>query len=86
MQKRVKLLKQNMLQAKPNVSADWVVLAKQAYAQYAGESSPVFRAHVFAYVLDHMELSIFPEELIVAVRPPSSAAYRSIRNICRPNG
>ena len=54
MQKRVKLLKQNMLQAKPNVSADWVVLAKQAYAQYAGESSPVFRAHVFAYVLDHM--------------------------------
>lgn len=65
MQKRVKLLKQNMLRAKPNVSADWVVLAKQAYAQYAGESSPVFRAHVFAYVLDHMELSIFPEELIV---------------------
>lgn len=65
MRERIKHLKENMLLAKPRVSADWVVLAKQAYQKYAGEPPHIFRAHVLAYVLDHMRLSIFPEELVV---------------------
>ena len=65
MRDRVRMLKENMLDARPNLSAEWVVLAKDAYIKYSGEAPALFRAHVFAYVLDHMDLSIFPGELVI---------------------
>ena len=71
MRDRIKLLKQNMLDAKPNIVAERMLLAEEAYIRYAGEAAPLFRAHVFAYIMDHMTLAIFPEELLVG-----SQAYR----------
>lgn len=65
MRRRAEELKQRMMDAKPGFSAERVILAKEAYEKYAGEAIPIFRAHVFAYVLEHMKVSIFPAELVV---------------------
>ena len=71
MRARIQHLKENMLNAKPNITAERMLLAEEAYIKYAGEAPSIFRAHVFAYVLDHMTLAIFPEELLVG-----SQSYR----------
>jgi len=65
MRDRVKRLRENMLHAKPNIDAERIVLAREAYQKYAGDAPAIFRGEVFAYILDHMELSIFDEEIII---------------------
>ncbi|MDR1604559.1 MAG: pyruvate formate-lyase [Gracilibacteraceae bacterium] len=65
MRDRVVFLKKRMLDAKPSLSAERVLLAREAYTRYAGEAAPLFRAHVFAHVLEHMTVLILPDELIV---------------------
>ncbi|MDR1320744.1 MAG: pyruvate formate-lyase [Gracilibacteraceae bacterium] len=65
MRDRVVFLKKRLLDARPSLSAERVLLAKEAYIQYAGEAAPLFRARVFTYVLDHMTVAIQPGEMIV---------------------
>lgn len=65
MQKRVENLRDAMFDTKPRICAERMILAQKAYEKYSGEVPSIFRAHVFEYVLDHMTLKIFPEELII---------------------
>lgn len=65
MQNRVRNLREAMFDTKPRICAERMILAREAYDKYSGEVPSIFRAHVFAYVLDHMTLKIFPEELII---------------------
>lgn len=65
MSERTKELKKRMLEAKPCVSAERLVLATEAYQKYAGCPVPVFRAKVLDYVLEHKKVEIRPGEMIV---------------------
>lgn len=65
MKERIDILRKAMFDTKPRVCAERIVLAREAYERYSGEVPCIFRAHVFAHVLDHMTLKIFPQELII---------------------
>ena len=65
MNDRVAKLKQSFIAHRPAVSAERLVLATEAYKKYAGEPVYLFRAHVFAYVLDHKAIIINDGELLV---------------------
>ncbi|MCD8123338.1 MAG: pyruvate formate-lyase [Clostridiales bacterium] len=62
---RIEKMKKRLLETKPSVSSERLRLATEAYQKYAGEAIPLFRAHVFAYVLDHMTVVIREGELLV---------------------
>lgn len=62
---RITRMKQRLLDTRPSISAERMLLATRAYQKYAGEATPIFRAKVFAYVLDHMSVVIGNGELIV---------------------
>lgn len=65
MTERVAMMKKRLLGTKPSISAERMLLATEAYQKYAGEAVPIFRAKVFAYVLEHMSVVIGDGELIV---------------------
>lgn len=65
MSERTQRLKRAMLDAKPCVSAERLVLATEAYQKYAGLPIPVFRAKVLEYVLTHKKVEIRRDEMIV---------------------
>ena len=62
---RIIRMKQRLLGTRPSISAERMLLATRAYQKYAGEETRIFRAKVFAYVLDHMSVVIGGGELIV---------------------
>ena len=62
---RIIRMKQRLLSTRPSISAERMLLATRAYQKYAGEETQIFRAKVFAYVLDHMSVVIGGGELIV---------------------
>lgn len=62
---RVKRLKERFLATRPNITPERLLLATEAYKKYSGDSVPLFRAKVLAYVLDNLSVTIFDEELIV---------------------
>lgn len=62
---RLQRMKKRCLDTRPNITAERLRLATEAYRKYAGESVHVFRAKVLAYVLDHMTILINEDELIV---------------------
>ena len=65
MKERVRQLKAEYLKAKPSISAERIILATEAAKKYAGEPIYLFRAHIFAYVLDHKAVIIRDGELLV---------------------
>ena len=62
---RIESLKKQLQDTKPSLSSERLLLATDAYKKYSGEAVPVFRAHVFAYVLDRMSVVIRDGELLV---------------------
>ena len=62
---RIERLKRRYFDTRQSITAERLVLATEAYKKYAGESVPIFRAHVFEYVLDNMTVFIGDDELIV---------------------
>ena len=64
MRERIAKLKNVLLNAKPSLSAERIVLATEAYQKYAGEPIYLHRAHVFEYVLDHKQIVIRDGELL----------------------
>ncbi|MCD8123336.1 MAG: pyruvate formate-lyase [Clostridiales bacterium] len=62
---RIQKMREIVVNARPSLSAERLVLVTEAYREFGGEAAPVFRARVFAYVLDHMELLIRDGELLV---------------------
>lgn len=62
---RVKKIKEHYDGLRPCISSERLVLVREAYQKYAGAAIPVFRAQVFAYILEHKHIFISDGELIV---------------------
>lgn len=62
---RLQRMKKRCFDTRPNITAERLRLATEAYQKYAGEAIPIFRAKILAYVLDHMTILINADELIV---------------------
>jgi len=62
---RVKKLREKFFANRPSMTAERQILATEAYEKYAGEAIPILRARVLEYVLDHMTILIWDDELIV---------------------
>lgn len=62
---RVKELKKRHLDSVPCTSAERLRLVTEAYQKFAGEPAVLFRAHVFAYILENMTVRIEKDELLV---------------------
>lgn len=62
---RVQYLKNLVIKELPYVSAERLILATEAAEKYTGEAIPIYRAHIFEYVLAHKEIIIYPGELLV---------------------
>ena len=63
MTERIRSMRERVLTARPSLSPERLLLVTEAYKEFAGEAAPVFRARVFAYVLDHMKVVIRDGEL-----------------------
>lgn len=70
---RVKRIKDKYFDTVPQITAERLVLATEAYQKFAGESVPIFRAKVVNHIMEHMTTLIFEDELIVGT---STNAYR----------
>jgi len=62
---RLERMRKRYFDTKPNITAERLLLATEAYKKYAGDAIPVFRAKILAHVLDNMTILINPDELIV---------------------
>lgn len=62
---RVRKIKEHYDGLRPCISAERLVLIREAYQKYAGSAIPIFRAQVFAYILEHKHIFISDGELIV---------------------
>lgn len=65
MTERIAMMKKRLLGTKPSISAERMLLATEAHQKFAGDAVPIFRAKIFAYVLEHMSVVIGDGELIV---------------------
>jgi formate C-acetyltransferase len=80
---RVKTLRQQSLDAVPTLSAERALLETEFYQQNRGpESTPVQRARLFAYLLEHKKVYILPGELIVGEKGPSPKAAPTFPELC----
>jgi formate C-acetyltransferase len=70
---RLQRMKKRYFDTRPNITAERIRLATEAYQKFAGDAIPIFRAKVLAYVLENMTILINEDELIVGT--PSST-YR----------
>ena len=75
MTERVQRLKDRFLEAKPTITAERILLATEGYKKYAGDAIPIFRAEVFAYVMERIQVHIREDELIVGAM---SSATREV--------
>lgn len=62
---RLTRMKNRYFDTMPNITAEHLALATEAYKKFAGEAAPVFRAKVIAYIMENMTVCINPDELIV---------------------
>jgi pyruvate formate-lyase/glycerol dehydratase family glycyl radical enzyme len=62
---RLTRMKNRYFDTMPNITAEHLELATEAYKKFAGEAAPVFRAKVIAYIMENMTVCINPDELIV---------------------
>ena len=62
---RLKRMKARYFDTMPNITAEHLELATEAYHKFAGEAAPVFRAKVVSYILENMTVCINPDELII---------------------
>lgn len=80
---RVALLRQQSLEAVPTISTERAELMTAFYRQNQGrESTPVFRAHSFAYLMEHKTICINPGELIVGEKGPAPKATPTYPELC----
>lgn len=74
MTERVQRLKDRFLEAKPTITAERILLATEGYKKYAGDAIPIFRAEVFAYVMERIQVHIREDELIVGAMSSATRA------------
>lgn len=70
---RVQRMKDKYFDTIPQITAERLVLATEAYQKFAGEAVPIFRAKVVNYIMENMTTLIMDDELIVGT---ATNAYR----------
>ena len=81
---RIKNLREQSLHAVPSISAERALLVTEFYQSEAVRnlSAPVVRALAFEYILEHKQICINEEELIVGERGPAPKACPTYPEIC----
>ncbi|MCK9450585.1 MAG: glycyl radical protein [Bacteroidales bacterium] len=75
MNNRIRLLRENSLNAVPTISAERAILVTDFYASMPDQLPvPVQRAQAFRYILQHKQICILENELIVGERGPAPKA------------
>jgi formate C-acetyltransferase len=82
MNERVARLRQESLNAVPRLSLERAHLVTAFDRQARGLSAPVYRARLLEYILQHKELYIGADELIVGERGPAPKAVPSFPELC----
>ncbi|MHB8107975.1 MAG: trans-4-hydroxy-L-proline dehydratase, partial [Candidatus Cryosericum sp.] len=82
MNQRVARLRQESLSAVPRLSLERAHLVTTFDRQARGMSAPVYRARLLEYILQHKELYIGADELIVGERGPAPKAVPSFPELC----
>lgn len=62
---RIQRLKEKYFDTIPAITAERLVLATEAYKEFAGDAVPIFRAKVTNHVMENMTTLIMDDELIV---------------------
>lgn len=62
---RITRLKEKYFNTIPQITAERLVLATEAYKQFAGDAVPIFRAKVVNHIMENMTTLIMDDELIV---------------------
>ena len=62
---RVARLREKYFNTMPAITAERLVLATEAYKQFAGDAVPIFRAKVVNHIMENMTTLIMDDELIV---------------------
>ncbi len=70
---RVKRMRERYFETIPQITAERLVLATEAYQKFAGDAVPIFRAKVVNYIMENMTTLIMDDELIVGT---ATNAYR----------
>ena len=65
MNERLTRMRNKLYNSRPCITAEHLELATKAYQKFAGESTPIFRAKVVSYIMEHMTTLIMEDELIV---------------------
>lgn len=80
---RVACLKQQSLEAVPTISTERAELMTTFYQQNQGlDSTPVFRAKSFAYLMENKSICILAGELIVGEKGPAPKATPTYPELC----
>ena len=80
---RVKMLRQQSLEAVPTLSAERAELMTDYYTQVRGPVSiPIQRALSFQYLIEHKTICINPGELIVGEKGPSPKSSPTYPELC----
>jgi pyruvate formate-lyase/glycerol dehydratase family glycyl radical enzyme len=82
MNERVARLRQESLDAIPRLSLERAHLVTEFDRQARGMSAPVYRARLLEYILQHKQLYIGADELIVGERGPAPKAVPSFPELC----
>lgn len=82
MNDRVARLREQSLAAIPRLSLERAHLVTEFDRQARGLSAPVYRAQLLQYILEHKQLYIGPEELIVGERGPAPKAVPTFPELC----
>lgn len=62
---RITRLKEKYFNTIPQITAERLVLATEAYKQFSGDAVPIFRAKVVNHIMENMTTLIMDDELIV---------------------
>ncbi|MGN8897632.1 glycyl radical protein [Flavonifractor sp. HCP28S3_F3] len=65
MNERLQRMRNKLYNSRPCITAERLELATQAYQKFAGDATPIFRAKVVNYIMEHMTTLIMDDELIV---------------------
>lgn len=82
MNERVTMLRQRSLEAEAYISAERAELITEFYRSAGNMSVPVQRALAFKYLLEHKEICINKDELIVGERGPAPKATYTYPELC----
>jgi len=82
MTERVKLLREQSIDAVPRVSSERALLMTEAYKRAGLMSAPMLRARAFQHLLERKSIYIGQQELIVGERGPAPKETSTFPEIC----